>query len=67
MSLWAISDYVTRDTMTAYYAGLRAGFGRGDALRRAKLAILARPSRRHPYYWAGFIQSGDWSRVQPRR
>ena len=63
MSLWPVSDYLARDTMVAYYAGLRAGRGRGDALRHAKLAILRRPGRRHPYYWAAFIQSGDWARL----
>jgi CHAT domain-containing protein len=60
MSLWPVSDYITRQVMTAYYTGLRAGQGRGDALRRAQLAMLARPDRRHPFYWASFIQAGDW-------
>jgi CHAT domain-containing protein len=61
MSLWPVSDVVARDTMVAYYARLRTGLGRGDALRQAKLALLKRTSLRHPYYWAGFIQSGDWT------
>ena len=61
MSLWPITDAVARDTMVAYYARLRDGLGRGDALREAKLSILQHRSLRHPYYWAGFIQSGDWT------
>ncbi len=44
MSLWPVSDYVTRQMMTAYYTGLRAGLGRGDALREARLAMLRRTS-----------------------
>jgi CHAT domain-containing protein len=64
MSLWPVTDSVARDTMIAYYARLRAGFGRGDALREAKLAILRYTSLHHPYYWAGFIQSGDWTRLR---
>jgi CHAT domain-containing protein len=64
MSLWPVSDAVARDTMVAYYARLRSGFGRGDALRQAKLSILRRPGLRHPYYWGGFIQSGDWTRLR---
>jgi CHAT domain-containing protein len=64
MSLWPVSDAVARDTMVAYYARLRAGFGRGDALRQAKLGILRHTSLRHPYYWGGFIQSGDWTRLR---
>lgn len=61
MSLWPVGDALARDTMVAYYARLRAGDGRGDALRQAKLAILRQAGRRHPYFWAGFIQSGQWS------
>jgi CHAT domain-containing protein/tetratricopeptide (TPR) repeat protein len=64
MSLWPVSDSIARDTMVAYYARLRTGAGRGDALRQAKLALLKRPALRHPYYWAGFIQSGDWTRLR---
>jgi CHAT domain-containing protein/tetratricopeptide (TPR) repeat protein len=67
MSLWPVSDYVARDTMVAYYTGLRAGLGRGDALRQARLALLKRSTRRHPYYWAGFIQSGEWADLNGRR
>jgi CHAT domain-containing protein len=67
MSLWPVSDYIARDAMVAYYTRLRAGFGRGDALRQAKLAMLRRPNRRHPYYWAGFIQSGEWADLNGKR
>jgi CHAT domain-containing protein len=67
MSLWAVSDRVARETMTAYYAGLRKGLGRGEALRHAKLAMLQQPGRQHPYYWANFIQSGEWASLNGRR
>ncbi len=66
MSLWPVSDFVTREMMTAYYAGLKRGLGRGDALRHAQLAMLARPNRRHPSYWASFIQAGEWRTLDPR-
>ena len=61
MTLWPVSDAITREPMEAYYAGLRAGFGRGDALRQAKLAMLKQKDRQHPFYWASFIQSGEWA------
>ena len=32
----------------------------GEALRAAQRAMRARPNRQHPFYWAGFIQAGDW-------
>ena len=67
MTLWPVSDSVTREPMAAYYAGLRAGLGRGDALRRAKLAMLKRKGRQHPFYWATFIQSGEWASLDGKR
>jgi CHAT domain-containing protein len=67
MSLWPVSDRITRETMTTYYTGLRAGLGRGDALRQAKLAVLARAQWSHPYYWASFIQSGEWANLDGKR
>ncbi|HEX3702931.1 MAG TPA: CHAT domain-containing tetratricopeptide repeat protein [Vicinamibacterales bacterium] len=67
MSLWSVSDYVARETMVVYYTGLRAGLGRGDALRQAKLALLRRKTRQHPFYWASFIQSGEWASLGGRR
>ncbi|HKB10467.1 MAG TPA: CHAT domain-containing tetratricopeptide repeat protein, partial [Vicinamibacterales bacterium] len=60
MSLWPVSDTIAREAMVAYYTGLRAGLGRGDALRQSKLAMLKRPTRQHPFFWASFIQSGEW-------
>jgi CHAT domain-containing protein len=67
MSLWQVSDAVARETMVTYYTGLRAGLGRGDALRQAKLAMLRQKGRRHPYYWASFIQSGEWASLDGAR
>ncbi len=64
MSLWKVDDSVTRDLMVDYYTHIRAGEGRTDALRAVQLQMLrsnnTRRDRRHPYYWASFIQSGDW-------
>lgn len=65
MSLWPVSDYVTRQTMTGYYRNLKLGLGRGEALRRVRLEMLKHPNRRHPFYWASFIQSGEWSALEP--
>ena len=60
MSLWPVSDRVTREMMIAYYSGLKQGLGRGDALRQAELNMLKRKGRQHPFFWASFIQSGQW-------
>jgi CHAT domain-containing protein len=67
MSLWPVSDYIAREAMVAFYTGLEQGLGRGDALRSAKLAMLKRPARRHPFYWASFIQAGEWAALDGTR
>jgi len=67
MSLWAVSDNISRETMVAFYAGLRAGLGRGDALRQAKLGMMRRKARAHPFYWASFIESGEWATLDGKR
>jgi CHAT domain-containing protein/Tfp pilus assembly protein PilF len=67
MSLWPVSDYVTRQTITAYYSGLKNGDGRGAALRQAELSMLKRKGREHPFYWASFIESGEWANLNGQR
>jgi CHAT domain-containing protein/tetratricopeptide (TPR) repeat protein len=59
MSLWKVDDDATRLLMTDFYARLRRGEGRGDALRNAQLALLAHPGTADPFYWAAFISAGD--------
>jgi CHAT domain-containing protein len=64
MSLWAVSDRWTRELMVAYYLRLRQGQERGAALRNAQLEMFKDVRRRHPYYWASFILSGEWSTIE---
>ena len=64
MSLWQVSDTATTDLMIDYYRRLRAGEGRAQALRNVQRSFLQVGSKRsHPYYWASFIQSGDWRKA----
>ena len=67
MSLWSVSDRATRELMVEYYTRLKAGEGRSDALRRVQLKMLKDPKRRHPFYWASFIQSGEWANLAGTR
>jgi CHAT domain-containing protein len=67
MSLWPVSDYITQRLMKAYYAGLKQSQGRGEALRRVKLEMIRQKGMGHPFYWAGFIQSGKWTALDDRR
>lgn len=64
ISLWPVSDAATRDLMVDFYTRLKGGEGRSDALRQARLTMLKDSRRAHPYYWAAFIQSGDWTEVK---
>ena len=65
MSLWQVSDEATKDLMIGYYKRLQAGEGRTEALRAVQLEMLrggdpSKHGREHPFFWASFIQSGDW-------
>ena len=67
MSLWQVSDYVTRELMTDYYKNLKTGMKRGASLREVQIAMLKKPNRQHPFYWAAFIQSGEWANLDGKR
>ena len=65
MSLWPVSDYPTERLMTEFYQNLKQGMGRGEALRQAQLHMVK--ENLHPFYWANFIQSGDWANLEGKR
>ena len=67
MTLWPVSDYTTRELMTGYYRNLKQGLGRGEALRQVQLDMLKRNPKLHPFYWANFIQSGEWANLEGKR
>jgi CHAT domain-containing protein len=67
MSLWPISDYTTRQLMTSYYQNLKQGMGRGEALRQVQLDMLKKKPLLHPFYWANFIQAGEWANLDGKR
>ena len=70
MSLWAVSDTSGRKLMVDFYDRLSHGLDKGKAMQKAKINYLesAEPLRQQPYYWAGYIVTGDPSPVfVPRR
>lgn len=67
VSLWPVSDNGTKDLMVNYYQRLEKGEGRADALRQVQLQFLKDPKYRHPFYWASFIQSGEWANLDGKR
>ncbi len=64
MSLWNVEDQATKELMTKYYLALKRGKGRSEALRLVQLEMLESRGRTHPFYWAGFIQSGQWKNLE---
>ncbi len=67
MSLWEVADNATRELMVGFYTELNRGAGRSEALRSVQLRLLRSRNRSHPFYWAPFIQSGEWANLDGRR
>jgi CHAT domain-containing protein len=67
MSLWPVSDYSTRKLMADYYRNLKQGMGRGEGLRQVQLDLLRQNKQLHPFYWANFIQAGEWANLSGSR
>jgi CHAT domain-containing protein len=64
-ALWSIDDSATAVLMAAFYAGLKDGLEKDEALRRAQVSFIeaSGPDARlaAPAYWAAFELSGDWA------
>lgn len=56
-SLWSVDDEATKLLMVAFYRHLREGLSKADALRAAQIEL--RQKYPNPYYWAGFVLTGD--------
>ncbi len=62
-SLWKVNDRSTSELMRHFYGFLTEGKSKAQALRLAKLRLL-NSKFEHPFYWAGFILSGDSRSIQ---
>jgi len=58
-TLWPVDDAVTADLMKKFYRELAKGSTVAFALRRAQMAIRGNKKTEHPFYWAGFIVTGN--------
>jgi len=61
-SLWKVPDQETSQIMISFYRYLKEGKPKNEALQMAKLDYLTNTkdnALKHPYYWAGFVVSGD--------
>jgi CHAT domain-containing protein len=59
LTLWQVSDDATQHFVVSFYKHLLDGASRAEALRYAQQEAIADPARRHPFYWAAFILSGE--------
>lgn len=61
VSMWNVSDKGTADLMSRLYHGmLKDGQRPAAALRTAQIALWKQKQWQSPYYWAAFVQQGDW-------
>jgi len=68
-TLWTIADKASAKLMKAFYKQLITGKSLEKGLQSAKLEYLqnADPTKIHPYYWAGFVISGNTSPLFPKK
>lgn len=63
MSLWKVPDTETTTIMTGFYKYLYEGMPKDEALQQSKLdyldSMMDYPALQHPYYWSGFVISGN--------
>lgn len=61
-ALWSVNDQSTLDLTDYFYKALSEGKTKNTALAGAKREYLKNHpgAASHPFYWAGFVQSGSW-------
>jgi CHAT domain-containing protein len=62
-SLWNVNDASTEVLMVSFYRHWQEGMGKAEALQAAQAEVRADPRWRSPFYWAGFVLSGDAGEV----
>jgi CHAT domain-containing protein len=63
ISLWAVHDQATSQFMERYYFHLRSSNSIMNALQKTKLEMINSDILSHPYYWAGFIITGNSDKI----
>jgi len=63
VSLWAVNDQASYQLMERFYFHLRASGSIMEALQKAKLEMIHSRVFSHPYYWAGFVITGNAAKV----
>lgn len=58
-TLWSVNDRASAELIEEFYRRLLGGVPAAEALQQAQVVLLNKPATRHPYYWAGFMLTGD--------
>ncbi len=69
-TLWKVNDASTSDVMGEFYRQLSEGKSKDEALRQAKLLFLDKNDQnalKHPYYWAGYVVSGNMKPIKQKK
>ncbi len=59
MSHWSVNDEATAWLITHFFQRMKEGNAPEKALQLAQADYLSQSDRVHPYYWAGFVLSGE--------
>jgi hypothetical protein len=60
-ALWPVDDQVTAELMAQFYRSLEKGETLAVSLQQAQAHLWADPAMAHPFFWAGFVLTGDGS------
>lgn len=63
MSLWAVNDEASYQLMERFYCHLRSSRSIMEALQKAKLEMINSQALSHPYFWAGFVVTGNADKI----
>ncbi len=63
ITLWAVHDQASYQFMERYYSHLCSSNSIMDSLQKAKLEMIGSGIFSHPYYWAGFIVTGNSDKI----
>lgn len=66
LSQWEVSDAATPDIMQSFYANLKEGKSKDEALRQAKLSFLENANNisANPIYWGSFFVLGNTDSIE---
>ena len=61
VSLWSVNDKATEQLMAIFYEKLlKQGMSPSASLRQAQVEMFKSRQWSNPYYWAAFVQQGEW-------